>query len=139
MTAHETVIAIDFGLRNLGIAVGNTLSNTARPLAVINARDGNPDWEALTSLLREWQPERVLVGHPLNMDGTESDMGLRAQKFARQVEGRTNIKVTMVDERLSSREAKALAREAGHPGDFSNEPVDDQAAAIILTTWLNAR
>jgi len=139
MTAHETVIAIDFGLRNLGIAVGNTLSNTARPLAVVSARDGNPDWEALISLLREWQPDQVLVGHPLNMDGTESDMGLRAQKFARQVEGRLNINVTMVDERLSSREAKALAREAGHPGDFSNEPVDDQAAAIILTTWLNAR
>ena len=84
MTAHETVIAIDFGLRNLGVAVGNTLSNTARPLTVISARDGNPDWEALISLLREWQPDQVLVGHPLNMDGTESDMGLRAQKFARQ-------------------------------------------------------
>lgn len=139
MTAHETVIAIDFGLRNLGIAVGNTVSNTARPLTVMRARDGKPDWEALTSLLAEWQPDRVLVGHPLNMDGTESEMGLRAKKFSRQVEGRLNITVTMVDERLSSREAKALAREAGHPGDFSNEPVDDQAAAIILTTWLNTR
>jgi putative Holliday junction resolvase len=105
----------------------------------MRARDGKPDWEALTSLLAEWQPDRVLVGHPLNMDGTESEMGLRAKKFSRQVEGRLNITVTMVDERLSSREAKALAREAGHPGDFSNEPVDDQAAAIILTTWLNTR
>ena len=139
MAAHETVIAIDFGLRNLGIAVGNTVSNTARPLTVMRARDGKPDWEALTSLLAEWQPDRVLVGHPLNMDGTESEMGLRAKKFSRQVEGRLNITVTMVDERLSSREAKALAREAGHPGDFSDEPVDDQAAAIILTTWLNTR
>ena len=139
MAEHETVIAIDFGLRNLGIAVGNTVSNTARPLTVMRARDGKPDWEALTSLLAEWQPDRVLVGHPLNMDGTESEMGLRAKKFSRQVEGRLSITVTMVDERLSSREAKALAREAGHPGDFSNEPVDDQAAAIILTTWLNTR
>ena len=139
MAADETGIAIDFGLRNLGIAVGNTVSNTARPLTVMRARDGKPDWEALTSLLAEWQPDRVLVGHPLNMDGTESEMGLRAKKFSRQVEGRLNITVTMVDERLSSREAKALAREAGHPGDFSNEPVDDQAAAIILTTWLNTR
>ena len=79
MAAHETVIAIDFGLRNLGIAVGNTVSNTARPLTVMRARDGKPDWEALTSLLAEWQPDRVLVGHPLNMDGTESEMGLRAK------------------------------------------------------------
>ena len=138
-TKHETVIAIDYGLRNMGVAVGNTVSRTAQPLTIIGARDGVPDWGALTKLIEEWQPNRVIVGHPLNMDGTESDMGLRAQKFARQVEGRLNIKVTMVDERLSSREAKALAREAGHPGDFSNEPVDDQAAAIILTTWLNAR
>ena len=84
MTAHETVIAIDFGLRNLGIAVGNTLSNTARPLTVVSARDGNPDWQALISLLREWQPDQVLVGHPLNMDGTESDMGIQKKKQSKK-------------------------------------------------------
>ncbi len=136
-TKHETVIAIDYGLRNMGVAVGNTISRTARPLTIIGARDGVPDWGALTKLIEEWQPSRVIVGHPLNMDGSESDISHRVMKFARQIEGRCQIAVTLVDERLSSREAKATALSAGHHGDFSTTPIDDQAAAIILTTWLN--
>ena len=137
MTAHETVLAIDYGLRNMGVAVGNTLSRTAQPLAIIKARDGVPDWDALTTLIEEWQPQRVVVGHPLNMDGSESDIGQRVVKFTRQVEGRYQRIVTLVDERLSSREAKAAALASGHNGDFSARPIDDEAAAIILTTWLN--
>lgn len=136
---HETVLAIDFGLRNMGIAVGNTLSGTAQPLAVINAREGVPDWAALSQLLDEWRPQRVLVGLPLNMDGTHSELAQKAEKFARRFEGRFGMSVTMVDERLSSREAKNDALAAGHHGDFSAEPIDHHAAAIILTTWLNDR
>ena len=136
-TKHETVIALDYGLRNMGVAVGNTISQTARPLAIIGARDGVPDWRALTKLIEEWQPSRVIVGHPLNMDGSESDISQRVMKFARQIEGRYQIAVTLVDERLTSREAKAAALSAGHRGDFSAAPIDDEAAAIILTTWLN--
>ena len=103
MTAHETVLAIDYGLRNRGVAVGNTLSQTAQPLAIINARDGVPDWDALAKLIEEWQPQRVVVGYPLNMDGSESDISQRVMKFARQIEGRYQRIVTLVDERLSSR------------------------------------
>lgn len=136
-TKHETVIAIDYGLRNMGVAVGNTVSRTAQPLSIISARDGVPDWGALTKLIEEWQPDRIIVGHPLNMDGSESDISHRVMKFARQIEGRCEIGVTLVDERLSSREAKAAALSAGHHGDFATSPIDDQAAAIILTTWLN--
>ena len=121
----------------MGVAVGNTLSRTAQPLAIIKARDGVPDWDALTTLVEEWQPQRVVVGHPLNMDGSESDIGQRVVKFTRQVEGRYQRIVTLVDERLSSREAKAAALASGHNGDFSARPIDDEAAAIILTTWLN--
>ena len=137
MAAHETVLAIDFGLRNMGVAVGNTLSRTAQPLAIINARDGVPDWDALAKFIEEWQPQRVVVGHPLNMDGTESDISKRVMKFARQIEGRYQRIVTRVDERLSSREAKAAALASGHNGDFAAKPIDDEAAAIILSTWLN--
>ena len=137
MAAHETVLAIDFGLRNMGVAVGNTLSRTAQPLAIINARDGVPDWDALAKFIEEWQPQRVVVGHPLNMDGTESDISKRVMKFARQIEGRYQRIVTLVDERLSSREAKAAALASGHNGDFAAQPIDDEAATIILTTWLN--
>ena len=137
MTAHETVLAIDYGLRNMGVAVGNTLSQTAQPLAIINARDGGPDWDALAKLIEEWQPQRVVVGYPLNMDGSESDISQRVMKFARQVEGRYQRIVTLVDERLSSRDAKAAALASGHNGDFAAKPIDAAAAAIILTTWLN--
>ena len=137
MSAHETIIAIDFGLRNIGVAVGNTLSLTSRPLTILQARDGVPDWGALSSILDEWRPDRILVGNPLNMDDSESDMGRQAARFARRIEGRFGLPVTLVDERLSSREAKASALAAGHRGDFASIPVDDEAAAIILATWLH--
>ncbi len=127
MTAQETVLAVDYGLRNMGVAVGNTLSRTAQPLAIINARDGVPDWGALTKLIEEWQPHRVV----------ESDISQRVTKFARQIEGRYQRVVTLVDERLSSHDAKAAALASGHNGDFAAKPIDDEAAAIILTTWLN--
>ena len=137
MSAHETIIAIDFGLRNIGVAVGNTLSLTSRPLTILQARDGVPDWDALCSIFDEWRPDRILVGNPLNMDDSESDMGRQAARFARRIEGRFGLTVTLVDERLSSREAKADALAAGHRGDFASIPVDDEAAAIILATWLH--
>ena len=137
MSAHETIIAIDFGLRNIGVAVGNTLSLTSRPLTILQARDGVPDWGALSSIFDEWRPDRILVGNPLNMDDSESDMGRQATRFARRIEGRFGLTVTLVDERLSSREAKTKALAAGHRGDFASIPVDDEAAAIILATWLH--
>ena len=137
MSAHETIIAIDFGLRNIGVAVGNTLSLTSRPLTILQARDGVPDWDALSSIFDEWRPDRILVGNPLNMDDSESDMGRQAARFARRIEGRFGLTVTLVDERLSSREAQANALTAGHRGDFASIPVDDEAAAIILATWLH--
>ena len=137
MNGPESVLALDFGLRNIGVAVGNSLSRTAQPLTILSAKDGVPDWAALTALSNEWKPDRIIVGHPLNMDGSESELSQRASKFARQVEGRLGRPVTLVDERLSSREAKAVALSQGHSGDFAANPIDDQAAAIILTTWLN--
>ena len=137
MSAHETIIAIDFGLRNIGVAVGNTLSLTSRPLTILQARDGVPDWDALSSIFSEWRPDRILVGNPLNMDDSESNMGRQGARLDRRIEGRFGLPVTLVDERLSSREAKANALAAGHRGDFASIPVDDEAAAIILATWLH--
>ena len=131
------MLALDFGLRHIGVAVGNTFSRTAQPLAIIKAKDGVPDWAALSSLAQEWRPDRIVVGLPINMDGSPSELSERASKFARQVEGRIGVVVSLVDERLSSREAKRSALAEGHRGDFAAEPIDDQAAAIILSTWLN--
>lgn len=133
----RTLLALDYGLRNIGVAVGNEATGTAQPAGIIGARNGAPDWQALAKKIREWQPDLVLVGLPLNMDASASDMSLRAEKFARQIEGRFGVAVALVDERLSSREARGRAREAGHGGDYAAAPIDDLAAEIILTTWLN--
>lgn len=129
-------MGFDFGLRQIGVAMGNALLGTTRPLPILRARDGIPDWEALAALLREWQPDLLVVGNPLNMDGSASELSRRAEKFARRLRGRYGLPVEMVDERLSSFEAKQFSREQGHRGDYQREPVDSLAAELILRTWL---
>ena len=133
----QSVMAFDYGLRNVGVAMGNCALNTSQGIGVIKARGGVPNWDNIASLLKEWQPDLVVVGLPLNMDGTESEMSRRATKFSRQLEGRFGVKVALIDERLSSREAKLQAREAGHRGDYNSDPIDALAAEIILQDWLN--
>lgn len=134
---NPTVMAFDYGLRQIGVAVGNRELGTSQPLTVLRARDGAPDWPSVETCLKEWQPGLIVVGKPLNMDGTESEMSARAQRFARQIEGRFGLEVTMADERLTSREAKSRAREQGHRGDYHAAPIDAEAAVLILETWLN--
>ena len=129
-----TAIAFDFGSRQIGTAVGQTLTGSARPLGVLKAREGQPDWGAVAALLEDWRPGVLLVGLPLNMDDSEGDLCARARKFARRLHGRFGLPVWMVDERLSTREAK----ERGGPrSSYRKSPVDNLAAQIILETWLS--
>ncbi len=131
------VMAFDWGLRNIGIAVGNSALGTSEPLTIVRARDGAADFDAIGKLIAEWQPGQLLVGEPLNMDGSDADITPRARKFARQLEGRFNLPVSLVDERLSSQEAKANQKERGHHGHWGSDPIDAEAADIILRTWLS--
>ncbi len=117
------------------MAVGQTLAETANPLTVFKARDGIPDWGQIQKILEEWQPDQVLVGLPLNMDGTESEFCARARKFARRLHGMFGLQVGMVDERLSTFEAKQ--QQGGSITSYRDHPVDDLAAVIILQTWLS--
>ncbi|MFE8070184.1 Holliday junction resolvase RuvX [Marinobacteraceae bacterium S3BR75-40.1] len=128
-------MAFDFGVRWIGVAAGQTLTGTGSPVARLNARDGIPDWEEIGGLLKEWRPSRLVVGLPLNMDGSESDMATRARKFAKRLHGRYHLPVDLVDERLTSHEAKQQARDAGHGGDFGTAGIDDRAAVLILESW----
>ena len=132
-------MAFDFGLRQIGVAVGNCLLDTTQPLAVLNAREGVPDWRSVAAVIQEWQPDLLVVGDPLNMDGSPSALGERAQKFGRRLHGRFGLPVEFTDERLSSYEAKQQSREQGHRGDFKAQPIDSQAAELILQTWLAER
>jgi putative holliday junction resolvase len=134
--ASHGVLAFDYGLRQIGVAAGNRQLGTAMALTVLRARDGIPDWNAVAQLLAEWQPGLLVVGLPLNMDGTDSDMSARTQRFANRLHGRFGLAVELVDERLSSRAAKAILRDQGHRGDFRTAPADSMAAQLILETWL---
>lgn len=126
-------MAFDFGTRQIGLAVGQTLTASTRPLAVLKARDGQPNWQEIAAYIEQWQPEVLIVGLPLNMDGSESPFCQRARKFARRLQGRMVVPAKMVDERLSTAEAKSRGDQ---PDSYCNDPVDSEAACLILETWL---
>ena len=129
-------MAFDFGLRQIGVAIGNCVLGTTTPLPILRAKDGVPQWEQVDKLIHDWQPDLLIVGAPLNMDGSESNLSAQAARFARRLHGRLGIEVVSIDERLSSFEAKLASRERGHSGDFKRHPVDSLAAELILKTWL---
>ncbi|XGA80121.1 Holliday junction resolvase RuvX [Halomonas sp. CH40] len=132
---QRLVLAFDFGTRRIGIAVGNELLKSARELTPLPARDGIPDWNQLTRLVEEWQPDFFVVGLPLNMDGSESVMSTRARKFGNRLHGRYGKPCQMVDERGTTREAKQIAHAAGHRGNYRQDSVDGIAAVLILEGW----
>lgn len=130
-------LCFDYGLKNIGVALGNTLTREARPIAILAATNGKPRWEEVEALVTEWQPKAFVVGNPIDQDGGPTELSAKAAKFARQLEGRLGLGATLHDERFSSKEAKLRAKESGHKGDFVKQPIDDLAAAIILESWLN--
>lgn len=134
---NRRLMAFDFGTRRIGVASGQEMLGTGKPLTMLPARDGVPDWDQVERLLKEWKPDRVLVGLPLNMDDTENDMCARARKFGKRLHGRFHVEVEMVDERLTSFEAKGDVMAAGGSRDFGRDGVDDRAAVLILETWFN--
>ena len=139
-TAHRRAMAFDYGTRQIGVAGGQTLTGSAEPLTNLRARDGVPDWEQIARLIREWEPNVLVVGLPLNMDGSASDMSERAARFARRLNGRFQLPVETVDERLSTFEAKQHLKSQGRtPSSYRDDPVDSLAAALLLQTWLSSQ
>lgn len=130
-----TLLAFDFGTKSIGVAVGQRITGTARPLTAIKANDGTPDWTQFEKLLKEWQPERVIVGLPLNMDGTDQPLTDRARKFANRLHGRFGVKVELQDERLSTVEARAGLFERGGFRALNKGSVDSASAVIILESY----
>ena len=130
-----TLIGFDFGTRSIGVAVGQRITGTARPLGAPKAQDGTPDWKAIEKLLKEWQPEAVIVGLPLNMDGTEQPLTARARNFANKIHGRFGVKIILHDERLSTVEAKAGLFEQGGYRALNKGKVDSASAVVILESF----
>ncbi|MDX1756920.1 MAG: Holliday junction resolvase RuvX [Marinobacter sp.] len=136
-SSQRQVLAFDFGTRRIGVAFGQELLGTARPVTLLSARDGIPDWQQIGQLITEWRPDQLVVGLPLNMDGTENDMCARARKFGKRLHGRFHLPVAMVDERLTSFEAKGEVMAERGAQDFGRNGIDDLAAVLILETWFN--
>ena len=133
----KTLLAFDYGTKNIGVASGTTLAAITSELPPLKARDGVPNWDQIKNLLDERQPDLVLVGLPLNMDDSESELAARARKFGNRLHGRFGVQIEMVDERLSTFEAKGEAFERGYSDDYKNNPVDSIAARLILESWMN--
>lgn len=133
------VLGFDVGSRWIGVAIGNPLSGGARPLCVID-RERDNAWLRLQQLLADWQPARLVVGDPLTLDGDEQEATRIARRFARQLEGRFALPLTLIDERHSSREAAAgfaAARRTGSARRRDAADLDAHAAAAILQRWLD--
>jgi len=145
----ETLLAFDFGTRRIGVAVGNTLTVSARPLQVVASEPLAARWAAIAALVAEWQPQRLVVGLPRHPDGAALPVTSLCERFARQLAGRFALPVELVDENFSSVEARAVrgGDAAGPAGREraparrigSGEPVDAEAAAVILRQYLSVR
>ena len=134
-TLSGTVLGFDFGTTRIGVAVGQSLTGTAAPLPPLAARDGIPHWPALEQLINEWQPAALVIGIPLNMDGSISDMARRARKFANRLQERSKRPCYLMDERLTSAEAKQISLSRGGSHNFKQNSVDGIAAQLILESW----
>ncbi|PXW23680.1 Holliday junction resolvase RuvX [Paraburkholderia caballeronis] len=130
---EATLLAFDYGERRIGVALGNALTRSARPLTVIPNRSRDYRFDAIAALLREWQPDHLIVGLPTHPDGAPHAMTQHAKRFGNQLNGRFNLPVTWVDERYSSVDAEARLRERGEDLD----QLDAEAACVILQQYLD--
>ena len=131
----QSSMAFDFGTQKMGIAIGQSTMESATPLPLFAMKDGIPDWNQLLKLVREWQPNLFLVGLPLNMDDSESELSARARKFARRLRHQTNIETWMVDERLSTRAARDELSHYHAQGRGKKLSADSLAATLFIESW----
>lgn len=131
----QTILAFDFGTNSIGCAIGQSITGTAQGLAAFKAQDGIPNWEQIGKTISEWQPDLLVVGLPLNMDGTEQPLTQRARKFANRLNGRFGIKVELHDERLTTVEARSEIFERGGYKALKKGKVDSISACLILESW----
>ncbi|MFC1602799.1 Holliday junction resolvase RuvX [Pseudomonadota bacterium] len=128
-----TLLGFDYGVKKIGIAVGQTVTATATPVITLQAKQQKPDWDKISDLIKTWQPEALVVGMPFDLDDTEAENAPHAQRFARQLEGRYHLPVHMADERLTS--MVALQELKGKRIQYGD--ADAFAAKLILETWLS--
>ncbi len=130
-----TVLAFDFGEKRIGVAMGETLLKAAHPVSTVIAETNDAKFAQIANIIHEWRPSLLVVGLPMHMDGTEHNLTHLAKKFAQRLEGRFNLPVTMVDERLTSVEAAERLQAAGIKGAKQKNLLDAVAAQSILQSY----
>jgi putative holliday junction resolvase len=132
----DVVIGFDYGKKYIGLATGQAITKTARPLTTVLNIAGKPDWKKIAALVEEWQPKALVVGIPLNMDGTQQWITKHAKNFSNSLKKKFSLPVHEVDERLSTVEARQALFDQGGYRALSKEAVDAMAAKYILELWL---
>lgn len=137
MTNEEPKILMgfDFGMKRIGVAIGQTITQTARPLDTIQAKDGIPNWNMIAAFIRKWLPSALVVGIPLNMDGTEQKITQHARQFAASLREQFKLPVYEMDERLTTKDAKERLFKEGGFKALQDGQVDRVAAQLILQNW----
>jgi putative Holliday junction resolvase len=139
----EVILSVDFGLKRMGIASGDTLTRTAHPRTTIPNGSHGPDWSALERVLADTRPARIAVGEPYNADGSESPLTGAARAFAADLARRSGLPVDLVDERWSSQDAEERLRDerasGGRKRRVTKEAIDAAAAAVILERWFETK
>lgn len=134
---EEVYLGFDFGYKRIGVAVGQRLTCSARPLATLAARQGIPDWNVVAKVIAQWGPQALIVGIPTCIDDTELYTTQAARRFAKQLRKQFALEVHLVDERLSTVEARGHLFEQGGYKKIKKTEIDGIAACIILEQWLN--
>lgn len=132
------ILGFDFGTFSIGVAVGQRITGTASPLAALRAKDGQPNWDEVSKLIATWQPQLLVVGLPLNMDGSEQPLTDMARKFANRLHGRFGLPVHLQDERLTTVAAKEQLFARGGYKNLQKDKVDSAAAQLILEDYLSS-
>jgi len=130
-TLEGYIIGFDFGLKRIGVAIGQTITQTASPEAIVASKDGKPDWSHITKLFEKWQPTAIVVGLPMRLNGEPQALTQPARKFGQRLNGRYQRPLFFIEEQLSSIEAENRTRQAS-----AKTHIDDHAAQIILENWL---
>ena len=135
----QTILGFDFGTKSIGVAIGQSITGCGNPLKSLKARDGIPNWDEITELVNQWQPDAFVVGLPLNMDGTMQDVSFGAKKFANRLNHRFNKPAHLQDERLTTIDARAEIFSRGGSKALSKDKVDGISACLIIEGWFEAQ
>ena len=132
-----TVLGFDYGNKRIGLATGQTITNSASPCITINQVDGNPDWHTIDTEIQQWKPDALIVGMPYHIDGSENKMTVTVRHFCYELEKRFKLPVIEVNEALSSQQAEEILKENIKINKQNKHEIDRMAAAIIVQRWLD--